>query len=786
MLESSQAIQPKEDNQDISTRACVEEELGAVISYTNTEGKVRLFCTDGMLDLYFYEQPFVRVLVRKDELQDKPRSFAVINNFETEMPTIKDNRETIEFIGSSVSVIVQKDPIRLIIKDQHGRTLVEEKELGMCWRGREEVACYKQMKQGERFYGFGEKTSFLDKRGEKMTMWNTDVYAPHNPQIDALYQSVPFYVGLSDEGAYGLFFDNTHRTTFDLKSSNDTLLFSAEAGLLDYYVFAGPTMKDVLHQYTNLTGTTPLPPKWALGYHQSRFSYESDSEVQDMISTFREKGIPLDAIYLDIHYMDEFRVFTFDKKRFPKPEQLVKDAKEAGVRVIPIVDPGVKKDLNYSVFREGIKDNLFCKYIDGQLFSGNVWPGESVFPDYTVKETKEWWGELHKFYTQMGIEGIWNDMNEPAVFNETMTMDLDVFHGNDGDPRSHKELHNVYGLLMGEATYEGLEKQLDGKRPFILTRAGFSGVQRYAAVWTGDNRSFWEHLQMSIPMCLNLGMSGIAYCGTDVGGFAHDTTGELLARWTQVGAFTPFFRNHSADRTIRQEPWSFGEQIEEIVKKYIAIRYRFLPYMYQLFYETSKSGIPIMRPLILEHPNDKKVENCSDQFLVGSDLLVAPIMTPETDHRAVYLPEGNWFDFWTGKGYAGGQHHLIYAPLDTLPLFVREGAILPLGEVKHSTVFKDQLIEFHLFGQKSEGSYKYYEDDGTTFAYKEGAFVETEIHYQLENEVLSLTVSISGDESIDIPNKQLVLHTLDVIKVMVNGKEKVVESNKQGQLIVRL
>ena len=282
-------------------------------------------------------------------------------------------------------------------------------------------------------------------------------------------------------------------------------------------------------------------------------------------------------------------------------------------------------------------------------------------------------------------------------------------------------------------------------------------------------------------------MSGIAFCGTDVGGFAHDTTGELLARWTQVGAFTPFFRNHSADRTIRQEPWSFGQQIEDIVKKYIEVRYRFLPYMYQLFHETSVSGIPIMRPLILEYPSDKKVENCSDQFLVGSDLLVAPIMTPETTHRAVYLPEGSWYDFWTGQQYVGGQHHLIYAPLDTLPLFIREGAILPLGQVKKSTEVKDETIEFHLYGLQSEGSYTYYEDDEATVAYQDGCFVNTNLHYRFEENTLSLTLTKSGDESLTVAQKKLIIHnTSNITKVVMNGKEKDFKQNKDGQLVIYL
>lgn len=782
MLESSQTIQPKEETEEVSNKLFDEEEIGSIVSFTNDDNKVRLFCTGGIIDLYFYEQPFVRILVSRDRLEIKPRSFTVVNKPKGEIPVIKEKSETIEFEGSFVSIIVRKDPVRLIIMDNNGRVLVEEKELGTCWRGREEVICYKKMKDDERFYGFGEKTSFLNKRGEKMSMWNSDVYAPHNPEIDALYQSVPFYVALNNDGAYGLFFDNTHETIFDLKSSQDTLSFSAEAGLLDYYVFAGPTAKDILQQYTTLTGTMPLPPKWALGYHQSRYSYESADEVREVIRTFREKKIPLDAIYLDIHYMDGYRVFTFDKKRFPNPKKLIAEAKEeSGVRIIPIVDPGVKKDVNYSVYRDGVNNDIFCRFIEGNLFTGNVWPGESVFPDFTVKKSRELWGELHHFYTNLGIEGIWNDMNEPAVFNETKTMDLDVIHENDGDPRTHRELHNVYGLLMGEATYDGLKKQLSGKRPFILTRAGFAGVQRYAAVWTGDNRSFWEHLQMSIPMCLNLGMSGIPFSGADIGGFAHDTNGELLARWTQVGAFTPFFRNHSALGTVRQEPWEFGTRIEEIVKKYIELRYRFLPYIYQLFYEASKSGIPVMRPLFLEYPNDKNIFNCSDQFLIGSDLLIAPIMTPDTDHRSVYLPDGKWFDYWSGEQYVGGQHHLVYAPLDKLPLFVREGAILPLGEIRQSTEEIEKIIEFHLFGQEKAGSFSYYEDDGTTFEYEQGAYLETELNFELEDETLYIYMSVNGDNLIGCPNKKCILHSNSTVKkVFFNGCERLIKMNDEG------
>ena len=531
------------------------------------------------------------------------------------------------------------------------------------------------MDKDDHFYGFGEKTGFLDKRGEKMTMWNTDVYAPHNPEIDALYQSIPYFMTVRNGNAHGIFFDNTGKTVFDMKSSTESYSFSAETGQLDYYVFAGPTPKAVLEQYTEITGKMPLPPKWTLGYHQSRYSYKNEQEVRELVNNFKAKGIPLDAIYLDIHYMDGYRVFTFDEARFPNPKGLLEDLKEAGIHVVPIVDPGVKEDPEYSVYQEGINEDYFCKYIEGNIYYGDVWPGNSAFPDFTNDDVREWWGEKHKFYTDLGVEGIWNDMNEPAVFNETKTMDVKVMHDNNGDPKTHRQLHNVYGFLMGEATYEGMKKELDGNRPFLLTRAGYAGVQRYASVWTGDNRSFWEHLQMALPMCMNLGISGVPFSGPDVGGFAHDSNGELLARWTQFGTFTPYFRNHSVLESIHQEPWSFGEEYEQVIKEAIQERYVWLPYLYTLFQEASVTGMPVMRALLLEYPDDKNVFNLSDQFMIGSDIIVAPILTPDTNYRVVYLPEGNWINHSTEEVLEGNQHILAYAPIDTIPIFIKEGSI---------------------------------------------------------------------------------------------------------------
>jgi alpha-glucosidase len=649
----------------------------------------------------------------------------------------------------------------------------------MGFNEKKEVICFKEMDKDDHFYGFGEKTSFLDKRGEKMTMWNSDVYAPHNPEIDALYQSIPYFMTIRNGDAHGIFFDNTFKTVFDMKTSNDSYSFSAEGGQLDYYVFAGPTPKAVLEQYSEITGRMPIPPKWALGYHQSRYSYETEQEVRELANNFLEKNIPLDAIYLDIHYMDGYRVFTFDEERFPNPAGLIQDLKDAGIHVVPIVDPGVKEDPEYFVYQEGVKGDRFCKYIEGNVYFGDVWPGKSAFPDLTNSDVRKWWGEKHKFYTDLGIEGIWNDMNEPAVFNETKTMDLKVMHDNDGDPKTHREMHNLYGLLMGEATYEGMKAQLNGNRPFLLTRAGFAGVQRYGTVWTGDNRSFWEHLQMALPMCMNLGLSGIPFCGPDVGGFAHDTTGQLLSRWTQVGTFTPYFRNHSVIESIRQEPWSFGEDYENIIRKYIQERYVWLPYLYTLFREASVTGVPVMRPLVLEYPDDKQTFNLVDQFMIGSDVIVAPILKPDTYHRVIYLPEGSWVNYWTEEILEGGKHHLIQADLETLPIFIKKGAIIIQGTVKRSTVNKESEITVHLYPTENEiSSFTYYEDDGKTFAYNDGQYFQCNIEAKLVDQILNIDINVEHDQfKPDWEKAIFVIHGLN------SGKEIKVNGTLQGNVI---
>ncbi|PAV30966.1 alpha-glucosidase [Virgibacillus profundi] len=737
--DTSFAIHPGKEKQ---SAAVVYRDIGNIISNKKTDDTYLFVCVNGSVAVQFYSDSIVRITMNQkgdpkiDQSQTvmkKPDNVAITEDFSKDIYTLKT---------SKIKLVIYKAPFRLIVKDENGQIIVSESDRGMAFRENGEVTVFKKMHENDHFYGFGEKSGFLDKRGEKYEMWNTDVYAPHNPETDPLYESIPYFMTLRAGKAHGVFFDNTFRTVFDMKSESDYYSFSAEGGQMDYYVMAGPEPKDVLEQYTHLTGRMPIPPKWALGYHQSRYSYETEAEVRELAKIFVERDIPVDVIHLDIHYMNGYRVFTFDKERFPNPKKLIADLKEMGIRIVPIVDPGVKKDSEYTIYQEGVNQDQFCKYIEGETYFGEVWPGISAFPDFTDEKVRKWWGEKHAFYTDMGIEGIWNDMNEPAVFNESKTMDVSVMHRNDGNPTTHRELHNVYGYLMGQATYEGMKEQLQGKRPFLLTRAGYAGVQRYASVWTGDNRSFWEHLQMSLPMVMNLGLSGVPFTGPDVGGFAHDTNAELLTRWMQVGAFTPYFRNHSALDTVNQEPWQFGEKYEAIMKKYIQMRYEWMPQLYSLFYQASISGLPVMRPLLMEFPEDEKTYNLNDQFMIGDNVVVAPILAPAITDRAVYLPKGEWVEFSTGEVYDGEKTHLIHAELEDMPIFVKKGTTVMQGEWISNKDKVAKNIQMNIYAGDSGETYRftYYDDDGETFDYENDSYMELDIEVVSKTDAIELKV----------------------------------------------
>ncbi|QNK39084.1 glycoside hydrolase family 31 protein [Caproicibacter fermentans] len=580
------------------------------------------------------------------------------------------------------------------------------------------VVCLKKLFPDEHFYGLGLTAGWLDKRGCRYEMWNTDEPSPHVEKMKSLYESVPFVLSVRHNNAYGIFFDNTHKSYFDMGKENDRYFyFAADGGDLNYYFISGPRASDVLKRYTFLTGRTPLPPLWSLGYQQSRWSYAPQEKLLEIAGEFRKRRIPCDVLYLDIDYMEGYRDFTWDQCRFPNPEKTLAEIKSMGFRVVTIVDPGVKKDESYEVFREGMKKGYFLKDGSGNPYVNKVWPGAAVFPDFSRGEVRRWWGAQQSRLTEMGVDGIWNDMDEPAVF-EGIIPDGIRFGGSPG--LIHKEAHNIYGSLMAEASYKGM-KQSSGKRPFVITRACYAGVQKYSAVWTGDNQSMWEHLRMSLPMLMNLGVSGIAFCGADVGGFQYDCTPELLARWMQAAFLSPLFRNHSCSGTRSQEPWAFGAETETICRKYIELRYRFIPFLYDLFHAQLESGKPVIRPLFMEFQNDENVYDINDEFMAGDSVLAAPVVEQGKRARCVYLPHGQWYDFWTNEKISGGKHVIKEAPIDICPLYIRAGSVIPVWPVMQYTGEKP-AVQCGFLIYPGNARYEHYEDDGESFDYEKGIY----------------------------------------------------------------
>ncbi|ACL70657.1 glycoside hydrolase family 31 protein [Halothermothrix orenii] len=769
--------------------------LNEILDYCRKDNRISFKLKKGEVVLEFLTADIVRVVMGKRDKASLETTCAVVDhNLAYSDFTINETEKVLNIETDRLIVRVNRHKFGLGFYDKEGNLINRDySRRALGWSGNE-VRAWKEVKPGERFYGLGEKTGFLDKRGKKYTMWNSDVFEAHVESTDPLYKSIPFLVGFNKGKTYGIYFDNTYKSHFDLASGNkDYYSFWAEGGKMDYYFIYGPDLKEVISKYTLLTGRMPLPPKWSLGYHQSRYSYHPDSEVKRIARTLRKKDIPCDVIHLDIHYMDGYRVFTWNEEEFPCPGEMISDLSEEGFKIVNIIDPGVKVDPEYEVYREGMREDYFCKYLDGRPFVGKVWPGQTVFPDFTCQKVREWWGDLHKKYVDQGVKGIWNDMNEPSVFNETSTMDLNVVHENDGDMGTHRRFHNVYGLLENKATYQGLKKHLQ-ERPFILSRAGFAGIQRYAAVWTGDNRSFWEHLKLAVPMLMNLGMSGVTFAGTDVGGFTGDSNGELLTRWTQLGAFMPLFRNHCTIGALDQEPWSFGEKYEAIIRKYIKLRYRLLPYTYGLFYRASQEGLPVMRPLVMEYPFDPRTYNISDQYLYGDSIMIAPVYEPDRKERLVYLPEGIWFDFWTGEKYEGGKNIIAKAPLDTLPVYIKAGSIIPLTESVNYVGEKensDLELNIYLSSEVEEDSYQLYEDDGYSFDYQNGKYSLVEFKYNYSDNGLTFNIN-PFKTGYKLPYPDYILNfknlTREPSSIMVDGSElnDYVYDDQRGELRLKV
>ncbi len=714
---------------------------------------LQFFAQETTLEVKVITDKIIRFRYAPEGNFQRDFSYALVPHLDISLVSLEiiEDDERVRIKTAEVICLISKENLSVTITDLKHRVIVED-EAGYhwqhyLWKGGKIVYVSKKIQKDEVFYGLGDKPTQLQIRGKRFENFGTDAYA-YGPESDPLYKNIPFYYGLHHGKAYGIFFDNTFRTLFDFGAERpDVCSFWARGGEMNYYFVYGPEMKEVAKGYAYLTGKPELPPLWALGYHQCRWSYFPDTRVKEVAKEFRNRGIPCDVIYLDIDYMEGFRCFTFSKENFPNPQGMMEELEQIGFKTVVIIDPGIKVDPDYRIYQEGLKNDYFCRRQDGALMEGDVWPGKCVFPDFTNPKVRHWWSGLFNELTEKGVRGVWNDMNEPAVF-EIGTFPEDVRHDYDGDPCSHRKAHNVYGHLMAKATFKGLKKYLMPARPFVITRSAYAGIQKYSSVWTGDNSASWEQLWIASQQCQRLSMSGISFVGSDIGGFIGEPDGELYTRWMQLAAFHPFCRTHSASNEtgFNQEPWSFGTYYENICKKFIQLRYRLLPYIYTAFWQNYSDGVPMIRPLVFADQHDPETHNRNEEFMLGDHLLVCPVSRQGATERTMYLPKGGWYHNWNDEYFTGGEQMTIPAPITQVPLFIREGGIIPTWPKMNYVGEKPvKEITLHVYYKDGDESSCLYMDDGDNMGYKNGH--SQVVRFELKGNKSSLRIwrSSTGD-----------------------------------------
>jgi alpha-glucosidase len=727
----------------------------------------------GKFRIQFFNDGIARVSATlQDSFEDF--SYSVVASPTLTPPEIIDTTDYIEVRTHRMVLRISKDPVRFQFFNVNGQLINEDDAgFGTSWNG-EQVTTYKKLQEGERFIGLGEKTGPLDRKGNGYQNWNTDSFA-YSPGADPLYCSIPFYMGIHHGLSYGIFFDNTYKSFFNFGASNNRFAsFSADTGEMNYYFIHGSSIAEIIQHYTHLTGRMEMPPLWSIGYQQCRYSYYPDKEVLNLARTFREKDIPADTIVFDIHYMDQYKIFTWSKRDFSDPKALLNELREMGFHVVLMCDPGIKVEEGYKAYDDGVKQQAFIQYPDGTNYTGQVWPGWCHFPDFTNPTTRTWWKEQFKDYVDLGVEGFWNDMNEIATWGQMIPENIELdFEGNKSSMRRGR---NIYGFQMARSTYEGAKALMKGKRPFNLTRSGFAGIQRYGAVWTGDNVAYDEHMLLGVRLVNSMGLSGIAFAGYDVGGFVGDASTKLFARWISIGAFSPFFRGHSMINSRDSEPWAYGEEVEQISRNYIKFRYQLLPYIYSLFHDASRTGMPVQRSLAIDYTHDPKIYDgqFQNQYLFGPSILVAPV---ESDKQfvKVYFPAGDWYSLYDGQHYAGNTEVILECPLHRLPVFVKGGAILPLQAVKANTKEKSDELIIHVYMGQENNSFTHYEDDGSTFAYQTGDFAQRDIVFNAAERRLIIG-AVEGAYTSSLKKLTIILHHAHSAgQAMANGKSTAVK-----------
>ena len=621
----------------------------------------------------------------------------------------------------------------------------------------EQMTLTYRMAEHDRVYGLGEKLRGINKRGWIYESKCTDD-PNHMEEKRSLYAAHNFFVVDGSE-TFGVFVDYPGIVSFDIGYTKmEELKIQASDWNLDVYVITGMDVKDIVKQFRKMIGRSYIPPLWAFGYGQSRWGYRSEDDVREVVKAYRDLQIPLDSVYLDIDYMERYKDFTLNQETFPDFPDFVEEMKKENIHLVPIIDAGVKEEKGYPVYEEGIEKGYFCKKEDGTPFVAAVWPGRALFPDMLNTEARNWFGDQYRFLLDQGIEGFWNDMNEPSIFYtedslkavmekidtyKGKNLDLDSFsefqglvgglsnnpedykafyHDMDGVRVRHDRVHNLFGYNMTKAAGEAFERLEPDKRILMFSRSSYIGMHRYGGIWQGDNKSWWSHLLLNIKMMPSLNMCGFLYTGADLGGFGADTTEELLMRWLEFGIFTPLMRNHSAAGTREQEVYRFGNTAG--FQHVIGLRYRLIPYLYSEYMKAALRGEMMFRPLAFDYPDDKYAAQVEDQLLLGNELMLAPVYEQNARGRYVYLPETMKMVRFKEDGTMETEirpagHQYIDVELTDVVFFMRPDTLIPLAKPAQCTQDIDfEHLELLKFVQNEMASYEYYHDDGYSKDYE--------------------------------------------------------------------
>ena len=729
---------------------------GISFTTTNAYGKITV-----------YSPSIIRVRLDKSPL-GRDFSYAVITGSQKSKVKISQDVESVTIITDSLKAVIYKKPFRIAYYTLDEQLINQDEQgLSTSWVG-DEVTCYKTMMPGERFIGLGEKNGNLDRKGSGYTNWNSDVYGYPVDQ-DPLYSTIPFYIGIHQHLNYGVLLDNTNQSDFNFGASNNRFSsFGARGGEMNYYFIYHKNLADIITSYTALTGRMKMPPLWSLGYQQNRYSYYPDTEVMRIAQTLREKKIPADGITLDIHYMDQYQLFTWDKNRFPNPVSLSDNLNKLGFKLTVIVDPGIKVQKGAKAYESGVKDSVFIQYPDKTFYTAQVWPGWCNFPDFTSEKGRSWWEGQVKFFADNGVSGIWNDMNEFSTWGQKVPSN--VLFDYDGAKASHLQSHNVYGLEMVRSSFEGARLHFK-ERPFILTRSGYAGLQRYSAIWTGDNRAEENHLLAGVRLLNSLGISGVSFTGMDIGGFTGGPSATLYIRWMQIGAFIPYFRNHTGYNSKSSEPWTYGEDALPIIRNYINLRYKLLPYIYAAFYESSLDGLPVMQSLAISNTFDDNVYDPAfqNQYMFGKAFLVAPFESTK-EYGKVYLPSGLWYNLYNDEQLQGKQQIIQPLSVSSLPVYVKESSIIPMQSLVQTTAqAPTDTLSLHIYNGNVLNEFVYYEDDGKTYNYEQGDYYKRSIKFDPAGRSIILD-EVSGNFISKFHFIKLIMHGFSAInQVKING-----------------